>query len=185
MDIVRDAELCGKCHRRNAVEAVDAKNGFIEHHEQYEELFQGKHAVIDCVLCHDPQTGVVQLRQEGVQSTRTTCENCHLEQAKYQANPTHVTMRLACVECHMPRIIKTAWGDAEKFTGDIRTHLMSIDPTQIGQFSEDGATALSSIGLDFACCHCHSAGLGTPKTDEELIQAATGYHNRLEAPATP
>jgi hypothetical protein len=30
--------------------------------------------------------------------------------------------------------------------------------------------------LNFVCRHCHGAGLGNPKTDEELIQAATGYH---------
>ena len=42
---------------------VKLGGGFIQHHEQYEELFQSKHAVIDCVQCHDPHTGVVQLRQ--------------------------------------------------------------------------------------------------------------------------
>jgi len=78
----------------------------------------------------------------------------------------------------MPRIVKSAWGDAAKFTGDIRTHMMGIDPTQIGQFSEDGKVALSQIGLDFACRHCHVEGVGLPKTDEELIRAATGYHSR-------
>jgi len=78
----------------------------------------------------------------------------------------------------MPRVIKSAWGDPEKFTGDIRTHMMGIDPTQIGQFSEDGATALSQVGLDFACRRCHLEGLVKPLTDEELVAAASGYHNR-------
>jgi hypothetical protein len=178
MMIERDSELCGECHRRGEVESVNAKGGFIEHHEQYEELYQGKHIVLDCVTCHDPHTGVVQLRVAGEQTTRTQCQNCHFEQAKYQDNPTHVAMNMACIECHMPRIVKTAWGDAEKFTGDIRTHLMAIDPSQIGQFNEDGTIALSQIGLDYACRHCHGAGLGSVKTDEELIAAATGYHDR-------
>ena len=87
-------------------------------------------------------------------------------------------MNLPCIECHMPRVVKTAWGDAEKFTGDIRTHLMAIDPYQISQFNEDGTVALSQIGLDYACRHCHGAGMATAKTDEELIAAATGYHDR-------
>ncbi|HLE53091.1 MAG TPA: hypothetical protein VI755_13585, partial [Anaerolineales bacterium] len=61
--------------------------------------------------------------------------------------------------------------------GDIRTHLMKINPNQIGQFSEDGTTSLSEIGLDFACRHCHVAGgKASPKTDEELMQKAQGYH---------
>jgi hypothetical protein len=182
MKIERDSEACGACHRRGEVESVNAKDGFIEHHEQYEELFQGKHAVLDCVQCHDPHKGVVQLRQSGEQTTRTKCEQCHQEQAQLQKNVMHANMQLQCIECHMPKIVKTAWGDPEKFTGDIRTHLMAINPTQIGQFSEDGLTVLSEIGLDYACRHCHGSGLGTPKTDDELIAAATGYHS---APAEP
>jgi len=177
MQIDRDAELCGQCHIRNAIEAVDAKDGFIEHHEQYEELFQSKHVTIDCVVCHDPHNLVVQLRQAGEATTRTQCQNCHFKQAQFQNNSKHVAMNLACVECHMPRIVKSAWGDPAAFTGDIRTHLMAIDPNQIGQFSEDGTSALSQIGLDYACRHCHVEGKGFPKTDEELMATANGYHN--------
>ena len=177
MQIDRDAELCGQCHIRNAIEAVDAKDGFIEHHEQYEELFQSKHLTIDCVVCHDPHKLVVQLRQASEATTRTQCQNCHFKQAKYQNNSKHAAMNLACVECHMPRIVKSAWGDPATFTGDIRTHLMAIDPNQIGQFSEDGKSALSQISLDYACRHCHVEGKGFPKTDDELKATASGYHN--------
>jgi hypothetical protein len=88
----------------------------------------------------------------------------------------------------MPRMIQSAWGDAEKFTGDIRTHRMAIDPTQIEQFetptNQDGSetqVVYSQISLNFACRHCHGAGLGSPKTDEELIGNATGYHDRPQA----
>ncbi len=176
----RDAELCGQCHIRGAVESVDAKGGFIEHHEQYEELFQSKHIVLDCVICHDPHQGVVQLRQAEVQTTRTRCENCHLDEASYQDSQIHPNIT-QCIDCHMPRIVKSAWGDPDKFTGDIRTHLMRINPTQIGQFSEDGTTALSEIGLDFACRQCHvQGGNATPKSDEELIEKAKGYHTPPE-----
>ncbi len=179
MVVDRDSELCGQCHLRGAPEAVNAKGGLIEHHEQYEELFQSKHIALDCVVCHDPHTGVVQLRQAGEQTTRTQCENCHFEQAKYQDSQIHSAIGVDCIDCHMPRVTKSAWGDAAKFTGDIRTHLMAIDPEQIGQFSEDGAVALSQIGLDFACRHCHvEDGNATPKTDEELIDKAVGYHDR-------
>jgi hypothetical protein len=81
----------------------------------------------------------------------------------------------------MPRIIKSAWGNAEMFTGDIRTHVMRINPDQIGQFSEDGTSVLPEIGLDFACRQCHvEGGNATPKSDEELIDKARGYHTPPE-----
>lgn len=186
MEVDRDAEACGACHVRGGAEAVNAQDGFIQHHEQYEELFQSKHVVIDCVVCHDPHTGVVQLREAGLPTTRTQCENCHFEQAQNQNNEVHNSINVACVDCHMPRIVKSAVSDAEGFTGDIRTHLVAIDPTQVGQFSEDGTVALSQISLDFACRHCHIAdGLGRPKTDEELIQTAVNYHQPPTPTPTP
>ena len=179
MVVDRSGTLCGKCHRRDTVEAVNAKDGFIEHHEQYEELFQSKHVVIDCVICHDPHTGVVQLREAkkddpNVKTTRTACANCHFKEEQNQKNEMHA--QLDCMQCHMPRITKTAWGDAKKFTGDIRTHLMAIDPNQIAQFSEDGKTALSQLGLDFACRHCHVPDGPLAKTDDQLKAMAKGYH---------
>jgi len=179
MVVDRDSELCGECHLRGSPEAVNAKGGFIQHHEQYEELFQSKHITLDCVICHDPHAGVVQLRKTGEQTTRTQCENCHFQEAKYQNSEVHKAVGVTCIDCHMPRIVKSAWGDAEKFTGDIRTHMMAIDPDQIEQFTEDGKTALSQIGLNFACRHCHvEGGKATPKTDDELRERATGYHAR-------
>lgn len=181
MDVVRDSELCGKCHRRGDVEEVNATGGFIEHHEQYEELYQSKHITINCVTCHNPHKGVVQLRQAGEQTTRTQCQNCHFEKAQVQNNEVHAAMNVACIECHMPRIVKTAWGDAEKFTGDIRTHLMAIDPNQLTTFNEDGTLVSGQIGLDFACKHCHGGGQAAAKSDEELQAAAQGYHT----PAQP
>ncbi len=172
----RDSELCGECHRRGDVTSVNASKGFIEHHEQYEELFQSKHITLSCVTCHDPHKGVVQLRQAGEQTTRTQCQNCHFKQAENQKS--EVMMQVVdCIDCHMPRIAKSAWGNADMFTGDIRVHMMAIDPLQVGQFSEDGKTALSQISLDFACKSCHvDGGTATVKTDEELKGTAVDYH---------
>lgn len=182
LKIDRDPEMCGKCHRRGDVTEVDASGGFIQHHEQYEELFQSKHLTLNCVTCHNPHEGVIQLRQAGEQTVRTTCENCHFKEAQVQNVSFHVSMNVECITCHMPRVTRTAWGDAEKFTGDIRTHIMAIDPSQIAQFTEDGKLALSQIGLDFACRQCHGGGIASPKTDEELITRATGYHTVNEQP---
>ena len=179
MQVDRSSEQCGECHVRGGAEAVNASGGFIKHHEQYEELFQSKHLTLECVDCHDPHAGVVQLRQAELPTTRTQCESCHFEQEKYQDSEVHIAMAVECIECHMPRITKSAVGNSAMFTGDIRTHLMAIDPDQIGQFTEDGSVALSQISLDFACRHCHVAGgQATAKTDEQLTERAFGYHDR-------
>lgn len=175
MRLDRDSEACGACHVRGGSEEVNASDGFIQHHEQYEELFQGKHITLDCVVCHDPHEGVIQLRQAGEQTTRTACENCHFAQTQPTKNEKHG--RVECIDCHMPKVSKSALGDPETFTGDLRTHLMAIDPQQVGQFNEDGTVALSQLSLDFACRSCHSPnGTAVDKTDEELIEMATDYH---------
>ena len=174
----RDAAQCGKCHYRGVPEEVDASGGFIKHHEQYEELFQSKHLTLDCVDCHDPHAGVIQLRKAGEQTTRTRCENCHFKEAKYQASAMMRDM-VECIDCHMPRVTKSAVGNAAKFTGDIRTHLMAIDPTEMNQFTEDGKQALSQLGLNFACKSCHVAdGIAMSYTDALLRRYAYNYHAR-------
>lgn len=176
LKVDRDSAACGDCHVRGGFEAVNASGGFIKHHEQYEELFQSKHITMDCVTCHDPHTGVIQLRKDGLPTTLTTCENCHYEEAQVQAVDTHGSF-VECIDCHMPRITKSALGNADVFSGDLRTHIMAIDPEQVGQFSEDGSTSLSQISLDFACRSCHSeGGMATDKADEVLIDAASEYH---------
>ena len=178
LQVDRHPAQCGECHRRGSIEEVNASGGFIQHHEQYEELFQSKHAVIDCVQCHNPHAGVVQLRQAEAQTVRTTCENCHFEKAKFQKNEIHVALDVACVDCHMPRITKSAVGNSDEFTGDIRTHMMGIDVDQVEQFNEEGNVALSQVSLNFACRHCHVPGSSVDLTDEELQAGATGYHER-------
>jgi predicted CXXCH cytochrome family protein len=185
MKIDRDSEMCGECHSRADIQHVSVKDGFVEEYQQFNELLQSKHITMDCVTCHDPHSGVVQLRQNGSQTTNTLCVNCHFQEAKYQNNPIHQSMNLPCITCHMPRLTKTAWGTEDKYVGDTRAHLMAIDANQIEQFitikNADGTekeVSLSQIGLNTACRQCHGSGLGSAKTDEELILAATGYHNR-------
>jgi predicted methyltransferase len=57
----------------------------------------------------------------------------------------------------------------------MRTHMVSINPTQIEQFSEDGSQLLPQIGLNYACRHCHGV-TASEKSDEELIEKAVDYH---------
>lgn len=182
MLVDRSSQLCTNCHNRDA--ELTITNGFIDHSVSYGDLPAGKHTALACTDCHDPHKGVVELRQANQPTTSNACVNCHYKEAKYQKNPTHLGMSLGCTECHMPRPILNAVGDPNRFIGDVRTHRMVIDPTQIDQFitvispdGTEGKQALPQIGLDFACRHCHGSGLGLPKTDEELIEMAEGYHN--------
>jgi hypothetical protein len=115
LKVERSSAACGECHVRGSVEAVNASGGFIRHHEQYEELFQSKHVVLDCVICHDPHDGVVALRRQDKPTTRTTCVNCHYEQGKYQASAAMVASGVECIDCHMPRVTKSAVGNAAKY----------------------------------------------------------------------
>ena len=65
-----------------------------------------------------------------------------------------------------------------RILADFRTHRIAIDPNQVKQFNEDGSLASTQISLDFACRQCRLQGKGTPKTDQELIDMATGYHTK-------
>jgi Collagen triple helix repeat (20 copies) len=184
-EINRDSEFCAECHSRHPLETVSAADGFIQDFQQYNELFQSKHIALSCVTCHDPHTGIDQPQQEEMPTTRTDCANCHFEESEYQDSQIHPNVA-QCVDCHMPAIGLSADGDPAQFPGDLRSHLMAIDPLQIGQFSEDGLTSLSQVSLDFACRSCHNEnGPATPKTDEQLIEKAYGYHDRPETPTAP
>mgnify|MGYP001028571495 FL=1 len=183
MKIERDSEACAKCHGLGDKGQVEATDGFIDHHEQYQDLFQGKHLALKCVDCHDPHSGVVQLEQDRQETHKTRCENCHFKQARYQNNEIHAALNLDCLECHMPYIIKTALGDPEQFTGDLRTHLVAIDPYQVEQYytvtqgDSEQTYSISQVSLNSACRHCHhEGGRGMVKTDEELTAVAINYH---------
>lgn len=181
VSISRDAESCGACHTRGAVDEINAVDGFIQHHDEYETLYQSKHLLLDCVVCHDPHTGVVQLREADLPTVTTNCKDCHFAQSQYEAGHNDIG-GVDCIDCHMPRVIQNAVGDPEMFMGDVRTHVMSIDPTQIEQFTEDGTVALTQISLNFACRGCHNPDGRAPEvTDEALLSLAVGYHT----PPTP
>lgn len=176
MRVERDSQACSSCHIRGAAGELQVEDGFISHHDQYGDLFPGKHAALDCVGCHDPHTGVEQLRQAEQATTQATCEGCHLAQSRERKVDNH--RRVECADCHMPELIENAVGIPEQFTADLSTHLVRIDPQQIEQFSEDGALIESALALNFTCRSCHNPdGRASEKTDEELIENATNYHS--------
>lgn len=183
LDTAANAPSCATCHTRSlTIQPPAAQDGFIQHHDQYADLFPGKHAIIDCVTCHDPHDGVNQLREANAPTTRAACQDCHYEQAQVENVERHTRLGVDCIDCHMPRLIQSATADADRFSGDMRTHMTTINPSLIGQFDEEGEI-LPQIGLEFACRSCHVDGGNAPAwTDEELQAAAKGYHTPLPTP---
>lgn len=173
-EINRDAEMCGACHGRGEVEMVEVVDGFIDHHEQYEELFESKKRVMDCIDCHNPHETVKHAKGLAI---RTPCQNCHFEQQNNQK--INDRKHAECVDCHMPRVTRSAVGDPARFSGDLRTHLMAINPQATAQFDKKGEAALPYIALDFACKGCHNEDGRAPVLAEERLKAvATGFHDR-------
>jgi predicted CXXCH cytochrome family protein len=173
MYIDRSSNLCRDCHEYVPAAALDVKNGFIQHSDNYGDLSQSKHQVLDCLKCHDPHSGVVQLQLAGQQATKLLCSDCHWQEAQFQNNPSHLANKIGCTDCHMPHLIQSGSANLLGYMGDMATHVMAIDPRIISQFNQDGTLATGQISLDYACRHCH----GSTKSDAELLTGASGYHN--------
>jgi hypothetical protein len=189
MRIERDSEACTQCHIQDGDYQVS--DGFISHHEQYGDLPQGKHALLDCVDCHNPHSGVKFPNQANQPATQAECANCHGDQARNQKVARHVELNVPCQECHMPHLIQSAWANPDLSSGDMRTHRLVIDPTRIEQFypatdAEGNEVQLSSdqISLNFACRHCHIPGTSVARDDQTLVDAAFDYHQKPEAAPT-
>lgn len=187
MRVNRDASACTSCHVRQPQDGdLDVRDGFIQHQTEYGDLHSSKHLVLDCVDCHDPHAGVVQLRRQGTAPVTTECADCHFEVARNGENPAHAGLELVtCVTCHMPQIIQNASGVPDEFTGDVSTHVVAIDAGQIEQLvlTEEGEPAdiHPQIALNFSCRQCHNEnGLGRPKSDEELLEVARDYHTSAQ-----
>jgi hypothetical protein len=173
LTVNRDQDQCSSCHGGDEIMEIEAVDGLIAHHDSYPTLFMGKKATMRCVDCHDPHATVKYERSPGI---KVSCESCHFEQEQYKK----ITDRrhAQCVECHMPAVIETAASVPEHYTGDTRTHLMVINSQALTQ-TVNGAFSAPYLGLDFACKSCHyDGGRGDLIADEELVAAATGYHDR-------
>jgi hypothetical protein len=184
MEIDRSSQLCGECHIRDSVSTIDASGGLTKYHEQAEELYASKHMALTCVACHDPHKSALNADEDlnPSQGIWNDCEDCHFQQASLQ-KPSIMANILACTDCHMPPMTKSAWGISETFTGDVTSHLFEInlDP-EAPQFSEDGSETFPYLTFSFACSSCHIDGAtraksGLTKSVEELAEFASGYHN--------
>jgi hypothetical protein len=172
MTVDYSATACIRCHQHDTG-VLEIADGFIQHEDNYGDLFPGKHAILDCVTCHDPHAGVAQLREAGDETVRIACAECHFDQAEHFKLSPHPR---ECTTCHMPSLIQNATADPAVFTADMRTHMVAIDANQIEQFT-DGELASTRLTLNSACRQCHAeGGAAAPRSDEELIQAANGIH---------
>ena len=189
MVLDRSSQLCGQCHVRENPAQIDASDGFEQHHEQYEDLYNSKHFAISCVTCHDPHASS-RFADEEVNPNKgisQTCESCHWAQVN-QKNRKHGSVD--CIDCHMPPMAKSAVGDLDRFTADIRSHQFSINPDpEATQFDEEGALVMPYITLAYACRHCHNGEDYSNQDIADLASMALGYHDRatptLEPSPTP
>lgn len=173
--IDRDSEACGKCHSRDSVEVVHAEGGFNLQNQQWNEMFQSKKHSMRCIDCHDPHASAKYTDAEvnPNRSIRVACQSCHVG---YDQNQKSTVMQgfVECIDCHMPRIDKSAVANASNWTGDLRSHLFLINPDiATGQFTNDDTESQPFVSLKFACRNCHTVG---DKSDAVLETLATGYH---------
>lgn len=176
MRIERDAGACESCHPMGGVPEAAVGSDFIVHGDAYGDLFPGKHALLDCVDCHDPHTGVIALRKANQPTTRARCIDCHHEYVDLHKVDKHAGLDFSCTDCHMPRIIQSAWGKPSFFTADLRTHQVVINPGQVEQIDPSTGEIYPQVGLNYACRRCHLPNTSVARSDEELIAAAENYH---------
>lgn len=176
--------ICGNCHTRGKDSTkIMSKGGFVEHHEQYPEFLNSPHNVLTCVSCHDPHKPVhvgATNPTEGA-GIKTQCSTCHAQQSSDFNGSTMQKEGVKCIDCHMPKIGKSAVGDAAKFQGDVREHLFKIntDPNAM-MFSEDGKFAMGYLTLEWTCLGCHN-----DRDKAWAAQYAENIHKFVKAEATP
>ncbi|MGE5849046.1 MAG: multiheme c-type cytochrome [Candidatus Methylomirabilota bacterium] len=163
----RSEAACGKCHIRGAKERIPAAGGFIQHHEQYNELLASPHAgKVACVTCHDPH-------KRAAVSVKVGCDGCHAKQAADFKGSRMEKSGVKCTDCHMPAATKSAESFG-KYIGDIKTHIVKIDTrATASMFTADGKFATGITTVDFACLRCHGS------RDKTWASAnAPGIHTR-------
>ncbi len=172
-------ENCGDCHRRGNANKIDASNGLIRHHEQYEDLLASPHRYIKCTACHDPHQSV-KYQGNGFKGEQNTCNTCHTETVDSIA----AKAKFQCTTCHMPRVAKSAVSVkhqakiGEIAEGDVRSHLfrISTDPnwkmfTDDGKFVRINDEGKAFITVEYTCLICH-----TNKDQEWAIESVKRIH---------
>lgn len=149
--------LCGTCHNRSYTSPINAKGGFIQHHEQWDEFMITEHVSngMTCISCHDPHKRTI-WDGDGI---TTTCASCHTDQVaktKHNASAT-------CIDCHMPFAAKSGTTIGQSgYRGDVRSHIMRITVNGESMFTEDGSAVRddaerpASLSPAYVCLGCHN-----------------------------
>lgn len=158
---------CAKCHIRGTKERIPASDGFISHHEQYNELTASPHGgKVTCVTCHDPH-------KRASLSAKTSCGSCHAKEAADFKGSRHEQNLVLCRDCHMPAAGKSAESFG-RYIGDIKTHIFKISLGPDDQmFTPDGRFATGKLTADFACLSCHAS-----RDKAWAVAQAKGIHAR-------
>ncbi len=171
MDVDKSAALCGTCHHRDDLDTIPAKDGFIRHHQQYQEFTSSPMSFMKCVDCHDPH-------KRAEFAMKKVCEDCHSSEAKNFAMDPMSKHDVECIDCHMPYASLSA-KQLGPHQGDLRTHLFAIntDPdanlfTDDGKFVKLDADGKAGATLDFSCQRCHQ-----DTSLEQLAKFAKNFHN--------
>jgi hypothetical protein len=154
--INRTAEACGKCHQRGGMgPEPPAKGGFIQHHEQINELKAGVHKDLNCIECHNPHDRAIH--------AKNNCAGCHADTAASFAKNRHARQGTRCVECHMPKASKSAISVAS-YTGDVRTHIFKINTDakesmfkEVEEKGKKSTFAKNFVTVEYACLSCHGS----------------------------
>ncbi len=202
MDVDSSSELCGRCHTRDPYNRIMASNGYIRHHEQYDEFRHSPHAIGEgnvpgCNDCHDAHASVV-IDDDAIGTGVTAaCTDCH-DATEYALNgntPPHPAF-VECTQCHMPKIGRSAKASDSnpKYVGDVASHIFAINSDAVNMedgmgiladaasfIKTDEQTGLARITLDWACYRCHNdengdGGGGSTKSLSELSTMADGIH---------
>ena len=204
LTVDRSSAFCGKCHTRggdNGVtpgeDVIEAKGGFIKHHEQYDEWYHSAHNSTNgpgCNDCHNPHASVKFDATAPGDGVTATCASCHVDGTNADIAVTNHGYGATCLDCHMPDASKSAIKN-NVHNGDVATHLWKINTSVNGKadmFNEDGtAVALDenshgAISLEFACYGCHQdengeGGPGSMKTMQQLSDKAANMHSPVPA----
>jgi len=181
VDIIRNtnSSLCGECHTRNSENLIAASGGYIQHHEQYDEMRSAGHVVLECVECHDPHLGLSS-PEYSRDAMLTQCKACHstIQTTNHPYSD--------CITCHLPEATKSAVA-SNIYDGDVKAHIFKINTEAVSKdnmFYNNGALAYGAATLDFVCYQCHKdgngiGGSGSTKTLQELSDMAVGIHGPI------
>lgn len=172
-------DRCGDCHQRGGTtNSIPAGGGYIQHHEQINEMRASKHGDgqgvdLTCATCHEVHLPLRYKNATSFEPIKQKCQDCHTgHQILLNGQPKPID----CVDCHMAPATKSAVGKVvgNGRRGDVKTHIFGINTSAVNytqMFTPDGskvkldANGLAAVTLDFACLRCH--------TNKDLTWAAS------------